>query len=81
MRVHAPRLWKIEGAIMSNVSPLDILAVKNVISLYCEALDAKDFALLKKVFLQDVTADYPFRSDLQGVDRVANAIKIRYLGS
>jgi hypothetical protein len=66
---------------MSNVSPLDILAVKNVISLYCEALDAKDFALLKKVFLQDVTADYPFRSDLQGVDRVANAIKIRYLGS
>ena len=62
---------------MSNVSPLDILALKNVISLYCEALDTKDFALLEKVFLQDVSADYPFNSDLQGVDAVANAIKYR----
>ena len=62
---------------MSNVSPLDILALKNVISLYCEALDTKDFALLEKVFLQDVSADYPFNSDLQGVNAVANAIKYR----
>ncbi|KAJ4334612.1 hypothetical protein N0V87_006758 [Didymella glomerata] len=62
---------------MSNINPLDVLAVKNVISRYCEALDAKDFALLENVFQQDVSADYPFNSDLQGVDAVANAIKNR----
>jgi hypothetical protein len=64
---------------MSNINPLDVLAVKNVISRYCEALDAKDFALLEKVFQRDVSADYPFNSDLQGVDAVANAIKNRYM--
>lgn len=62
---------------MSKVNPLDILAVKNVISRYCEALDTKDFALLKEVFLQDVSADYPFNSNLQGVQAVENAIKNR----
>lgn len=62
---------------MSTINPLDILAVRNVISRYCEALDTKDFALLEKVFLQDVNADYPFNSDLQGVDAVKNAIKNR----
>ena len=63
---------------MSNIEYSDILAVKNVISLYCEALDLKDFTLLEKVFVEDVSADYPFNSDLQGVDAVANAIKNRY---
>lgn len=62
---------------MSNINPMDILAVRNVISRYCEALDTKDFALLEKVFLQDVSADYPFNSDLQGVEAVANAIRNR----
>jgi len=75
MRV--PREDESKCAVMSNVNPLDILAVKNVISRYCEALDAKDFALLGKVFLQDISADYPFNSDLQGVNAVANAIKNR----
>ncbi|KAF9692252.1 hypothetical protein EKO04_009550 [Ascochyta lentis] len=62
---------------MSKVNPLDVLAIKNVISRYCEALDAKDFALLDKVFAQDVIADYPFNSDLQGVEAVAKAIRNR----
>lgn len=62
---------------MSNPHSLEILAVMNVISLYSEALDAKNFDLLKNVFLQDVTADYPFNSDLQGVEAVANAIRTR----
>lgn len=63
---------------MSKVNPLDFYAVKNVISLYCEALDTKDFALLEKVFVKDVSADYPFNSDLQGVEAVATAIRNRY---
>jgi hypothetical protein len=62
---------------MSKTNPLDILAIKNVISRYCEALDDKNFALLEKVFLHDVSADYPFNSDLQGVEAVANAIRNR----
>ncbi|KAJ4379990.1 hypothetical protein N0V86_004297 [Didymella sp. IMI 355093] len=62
---------------MSKTNPLDILAIKNVISHYCEALDDKNFALLEKVFLHDVNADYPFNSDLQGVEAVANAIRNR----
>lgn len=61
-----------------SVNSLDVLAVRNVISLYCEALDAKDFALLEKVFVQDVSADYPFNSSLEGVEAVAKAIKNRY---
>ena len=62
---------------MSKINHSDALAVKNVISLYCEALDIKDFTLLEKVFVQDVSADYPFNSDLQGVGAVANAIRNR----
>lgn len=63
---------------MAKVNPLDILAIKNVISRYCEALDTKDFGLLEKVFIRDVSADYPFNSDLQGVEAVAKAIHNRY---
>ncbi|KAJ4984648.1 hypothetical protein SVAN01_09837 [Stagonosporopsis vannaccii] len=62
---------------MSRVNPLDVLAVKNVIARYCEALDTKDFMLLDDVFVQDVSADYPFNSDLQGVKAVAKAIQDR----
>lgn len=64
-------------AVMSKINSLDVLAIKNIISLYCEALDTKDFALLEKVFLHDVNADYPFNSDLQGVVAVVEAIKNR----
>lgn len=63
---------------MPKANPLDVLAVKNVISRYCEALDTKDFALLEKVFVHDVSANYPFNSDLQGVEAVAKAIQNRY---
>ncbi|KAJ4361554.1 hypothetical protein N0V95_001806 [Ascochyta clinopodiicola] len=64
---------------MSRVNPIDVLAIKNVISRYCEALDTKDFKLLNEVFVQDVSADYPFNSDLQGVEAVARAIHDRYI--
>lgn len=63
---------------MSVTRALDHLAIKNVISLYCEALDSKDFTLLNRVFLPDVVADYPFNSDLQGVNAVSEAIQKRY---
>lgn len=64
---------------MSKTNPLDALAVKNVIARYCEALDTKDFTILEDVFMQNVSADYPFNSDLQGVEAVAKAIKNRYI--
>jgi hypothetical protein len=62
---------------MSGINPLDHLAIANVLSRYCQALDLKDFDLLNKVFLPDVVADYPFNSDLNGVDAVKNAIQNR----
>lgn len=64
---------------MATINPLDYLAVKNVVSRYCEALDSKDFDLLKKVFVQDCAADYPFNNDLKGVDAVSKAIQNRYV--
>ncbi|KAF2832117.1 hypothetical protein CC86DRAFT_280366, partial [Ophiobolus disseminans] len=62
---------------MASINSLDYLAVKNVVSRYCEALDSKDFDLLNKVFLPDVVADYPFNSNLNGVDAVSKAIQNR----
>ncbi|KAJ4316034.1 hypothetical protein N0V94_005661 [Neodidymelliopsis sp. IMI 364377] len=62
---------------MLQVNPLDILAIKNVISRYCEALDTKNFDALGKVFVENVDADYPFNSNLEGVDAVAKAIQNR----
>lgn len=62
---------------MSVTNALDVLAIRNVLSLYCEALDSKDFKLLEKVFLPDVVADYPFNSDLKGVNAVSQAIQSR----
>jgi hypothetical protein len=63
---------------MSKPSAFDHLAISNLVSRYCEALDSKAFTLLDQVFLPDVVADYPFNSDLQGVDAVRNAIQNRY---
>jgi hypothetical protein len=63
---------------MSRINVLDHLAVQNVLSRYCEALDLKDFDLLSKVFLPDVIANYPFNSNLNGVDAVSKAIQNRY---
>lgn len=60
------------------LNPHDILAIRNTLSRYCEALDTKVLSLLEKVFLPDVIADYPFNSNLKGVDAVRNAIHNRY---
>jgi predicted xylose isomerase-like sugar epimerase len=66
-------------ATMSGVSSSNHLAIKNILSRYCQALDSKDFDLLKDVFLHDVVADYPFNSDLQGVEAISKAIQNRYV--
>ena len=63
---------------MSGITA-DYIAIRNVLSRYCEVLDTKDFESLDEVFLDDVAADYPFNSDLQGVEAVSKAIKNRYV--
>ena len=63
----------------STITPLDPLAIQNVLARYCEALDTKEFALLDSVFVRDVVADYPFNSDLKGVEAVRGAIMKRYV--
>ncbi|KAI0591160.1 SnoaL-4 multi-domain protein [Pyrenophora tritici-repentis] len=50
---------------MSDINPLDVLAIKNVVSRYCQALDTKDFDMLEEVFVPDVDADYPFNSSMK----------------
>ncbi|KAF2474569.1 uncharacterized protein BDR25DRAFT_254814 [Lindgomyces ingoldianus] len=57
----------------------DHLAIRNVLSRYCEALDTKIFDLLDKVFVPGVVANYPFNTDMKGVDTVRDAI-IKRLG-
>jgi len=65
-------------SIMTNTAnPYDALAIKNTLSRYCEALDTKFLDLLDKVFVPDVVADYPFNSDLRGVDAIHSAIQNR----
>jgi hypothetical protein len=61
-----------------NCNPLDHLAIQNVLAKYCEALDSKDFGMLDEVFLSNVSADYPFNHELEGVGAVKAAIKNRY---
>lgn len=63
------------------VNPLDPIAIQNVLSRYCEALDTKNFDLLDKVFVEDVDGNYPFNPDLQGVKAVKEAIQNRYVGN
>jgi hypothetical protein len=41
----------------------DYNAIRNVISLYCIALDTKDWPLLDKVFVKEVVANYPFDNE------------------
>jgi hypothetical protein len=64
---------------MSAVNPLDHIAIKNVIARYCQALDTKHFDLLHKVFMPDVLADYPFNSDMRGIETISTAIQNRYM--
>ncbi|KAF2266363.1 hypothetical protein CC78DRAFT_531757 [Lojkania enalia] len=61
----------------SGINPLDTLAIQNTLSRYCEALDTKLFPLLSKVFVPEIVADYPFNSDLRGLDAISNAIQNR----
>lgn len=63
---------------MTEINPLDVLAIKNVVSRYCQALDSKDFEMLGEVFLPDVQANYPFNNNMKSVNEVKNAIKNRY---
>lgn len=60
-----------------SVNPLDPLAINNILSRYCQALDTKDWALLHEVFVPDVQADYPFNRELRGADAVSSAIQNR----
>jgi hypothetical protein len=62
---------------MSIPNPSDHLSIKNILSRYCEALDLKNFPLLQNVFTPDAIADYPFNSDLRGVEAISNAIQNR----
>lgn len=55
---------------------LDYLAIKNVLSLYCVALDTKDFDMLFEVFTDDVEAAYPSAS-MRGVGEVASHLSRR----
>jgi hypothetical protein len=64
---------------MLGPNAFDHLAISNVLSRYVEALDTKNFELLEKVFANDVVADYPFNSNLEGVDGVSKAIQNRYV--
>ena len=64
---------------MSQINPLDVLAIKNIVSRYCQALDLKDFDLLSKVFTPDVDANYPFNNKIQSLDELKEAIKNRYM--
>ncbi|RYO77889.1 hypothetical protein DL766_006310 [Monosporascus sp. MC13-8B] len=61
---------------MASPNPIDYFAIKNTLSLYCIALDTKDFRLLEQVFAEDVDAKYPFAA-MKGVRDVADAIQKR----
>ena len=63
---------------MTEINPLDVLAIKNVVSRYCQALDLKDFDMLSQVFDPDVDANYPFNPNLKSLNEVKDAIKNRY---
>jgi hypothetical protein len=63
--------------VMSEINPLDVLAIKNIVSRYCQALDLKDFDLLGKVFTSDVDANYPFNNNLKSLEELKEAIKNR----
>jgi predicted xylose isomerase-like sugar epimerase len=68
-----------ELTLRSGPTAFDCQAIKNVLARYCEALDTKNFELLEDVFAHDVVADYPFNSDLRGVEALSGAIRKRYV--
>lgn len=71
-----------KDAMESNVTThgqfIDYLAVQNTLSLYCVALDTKDFDLFAEIFTQDADTKYPFAGgDLTGVEAIVKAISKR----
>ncbi|KAI5244501.1 hypothetical protein E4T47_02669 [Aureobasidium subglaciale] len=59
-------------------NPHDYNAITNTISLYCIALDNKDWELLKHVFVPDVIATYPFNSHpIHGLEALSKRIQQR----
>lgn len=59
-------------------NPIDYIAIQNVLSLYCIALDTKDLSILSEVFTPDVDAQYPFPGgDMQGLEAVKTTISKR----
>ncbi|KAK6439278.1 hypothetical protein LTR95_004514 [Oleoguttula sp. CCFEE 5521] len=58
-------------------SAVDYEAIRNTLSRYCIALDAKDFSLLDRVFTPDVVAKYPFGPALEGVEAIQAKISDR----
>lgn len=66
------------GARNKMANPHDYNAIRNAISLYCIALDTKDWPLLEKVFTKDVFAQYPFNDEpILGVDALSKRIQQR----
>ena len=62
----------------TQANPHDYNAIKNVISLYCIALDNKDWPLLERVLDKDVVARYPFNDEpILGVDALSKRIQQR----
>ncbi|GAB7331576.1 hypothetical protein MBLNU13_g02958t1 [Cladosporium sp. NU13] len=61
---------------------IDYIAIKNVLALYCFALDTKDLTLLSEVLTPDIDAQYPFPGgDMQGLDAVISVISKRPSGT
>ena len=52
--------------------------IRNVIALYCIALDTRDFDKLDKVFTEDVETVYPFGGRRVGIPDIKDAISNRY---
>lgn len=63
---------------MAPPNALDYEAIRNTLSLYCHALDTKNFSLLDQVFVPNVHAKYPFREAMTGTPTIADAIANRY---
>lgn len=56
-------------------NPHDTLAIRNLLALYCLALDTKDLTQLSQVFTPDVRASYPFPGgEMHGLEAVQRVI-------
>jgi hypothetical protein len=63
-----------------DVSAATLLAIKNTLSSYCLALDTRDFSILKKVFTENMKADYsavsPLNKDIRGLDALIDKLMV-----